>query len=308
MQRFVLVHEGQRILLPEGETVIGRGPTCNIRFKDPSVSREHVRVVVLDGRAAAANLSSNGTLLNGERLVEATRLGEGDELSLGFQRIRVEVIDEAPEPIEVGPVEEERRRPTDELAAQVDDADELTRPGEDGWRRRRREQVTLGPVLAATQLAEIQIHHCPQCQAAIRHDEEVCAHCRYRWPLDHGSTRTQDVDIARVPLRRDPRFPVELPVVYSSATLTLDAIVRDLSRGGLFIATELLDPVGTPCELTALPGGTHALHFSGLVAHVLVQPSVTRATGLGIQLIGGSPEALSWLEQTVVSCSQATVG
>lgn len=312
MRRFLLVHEGQRILLPEGETIIGRGPMCNIRFKDPAVSREHVRIVVLEGRAAAANLSSNGTMLNGARLLEPTRLREGDELHIGFQTMHFETVAEtaAPDAEETEDAAErvEMRRPTTRTPAEqlrLSD-DELTQPGITGWDRRRRLSATIEPAIPSN-MSEIKIHLCPRCNSRISYNEEACATCAYAWPSDHASTRTQDVDIERVGTRRDPRFLVEVPVVYSSATLTVDAFVRDLSRGGVFIATEVLDPIGTPCDLTALPAGRSALRFTGVVAHVREEMSVVRAPGLGIQFVGGAPDALDWLERTIARFSEAVV-
>lgn len=324
MERFLLSHEGQRILLSDGETLIGRGVSCDVKFKDPSVSREHVRIVVMDGRAAAANLSANGTLLNGVKLEKPKRLFDGDELRLGFQRIRVEVVAEAAD-IEDDDQDDmiDLRRPTDRLLA--DDLDqELTRPGEEGWRKRRRAALTLEPGRAvspghavppaigarrpsASRLAEIAIHVCPRCRSHISYTEETCASCGYAWPLDHATARTQDVDIERVSARRDPRFRVEVPIVYSSATLTVDALVRDLSKGGVFIATQVLDPIGTPCDLTARPGSGAELLFAGVVAHVRDDASPYRAAGLGIQFVGGSSDALSWLEHTISRYSEAVV-
>ena len=314
MSRFLLVHEGQRILLPEGETIIGRGASCNIRFKDPSVSREHVRVVVIDGRAAAANLSSNGTMLNARRMLEPTRLREGDELRLGFQSMRVEVVAEtaAAGADDFGDDDEElveMRRPTYKVTADrlARGEDELTQPGLLGFDHRRRSlRDTIEPVIPS-RMSEIKIHMCPRCNSRIAYNQESCATCAYAWPLDHASARTQDVDIERVGTRRDPRFSVEVPVVYSSATLTVDAVVRDLSRGGVFIVTEVLDPIGTPCDLTALPGGRSQLHFSGVVAHVREEVSPVRAPGLGIQFVGGAPDALDWLERTIAVFSEAVV-
>lgn len=314
MQRFLLVHEGQKILLPEGETIIGRGPSCNIRFKDPSVSREHLRIVVLEGRAAAANLSSNGTLLNGKRLGDPSRVYEGDELRLGFQSIRIETVAETDAPEledgEDGDQLADMGRPTSrtsagELAASED---ELTQPGLTGWDRRRKLRETIEPTTLPSRMAEIKIHLCPRCNSRIAYHEDGCATCAYAWPSDLSSAHTQSVDIERVGTRRDPRFAVEVPVVYSSATLTVDAIVRDLSRGGVFIATEVLDPIGTPCDLTALPGGSRAeLRFTGVVAHVREELSVMRTPGLGIQFIGGAPDALDWLERTIAQFSEAVV-
>jgi hypothetical protein len=320
VERFILVHEGQRILLPDGETVIGRGPSCNIRFKDPAVSREHVRIVVLEGRAAAANLSSNGTIINGRRLGDPTRLRPGDELRLGFQSMRVETMAEAPRPsardLDDDDDDDDDDRPAIETRAtdrlqklQVGDAgsaDELTQPGFDGWdRRRRRLNETIEPALPSM-MSEIKIHLCPRCSSRIAYSEEACATCAYAWPENHASARTQDVDIERV-ARRDPRYVVRVPVVYSSATLTVDAIVRDLSRGGVFIATEVLDPVGTPCDLTAIPDGRAALRFSGVVAHVRDEVSPVSAPGLGIQFVGGAPDALDWLERTIAQFGEAVV-
>src|SRR5687768_13777448 len=76
--RFVLRHDGRRILLPEGETLIGRSLECRIRFNDPAVSRRHLRIVVESGSAMAWSLGSNGTLLNGVPLGAARLLGDGD--------------------------------------------------------------------------------------------------------------------------------------------------------------------------------------------------------------------------------------
>jgi hypothetical protein len=94
-----------------------------------------------------------------------------------------------------------------------------------------------------------------------------------------------------------PRFAVELPLVYSSESLTFEAIVRDISRGGMFIASELLDPVGTPCDLTALPDGHPAMTFSGVVVHVAARAADGgRPAGLGVRFTFVSLEARRWLE------------
>jgi pSer/pThr/pTyr-binding forkhead associated (FHA) protein len=253
--RFVLIHEGRRIPLPDGETLIGRGLSCRIRFNDPAMSREHLRVVVRGSRAQVTNLGSNGTLINGARLAVTHGLCEGDELRLGFQRIRVEVFEEPELPtIEV----EERPSVTMRM-----EAEEFTQPGEDGWRRRRVDEDFMVP----TRLAEIRIP----------------------------------------PTRRDPRFPVVVPVIYTSATLIIDAVVHDLSRGGMFIATEVLDPIGTPCDVTAMPEGHSAVVFEGVVAHVADEPGKARVPGLGIHLVKGSPDAMRWLDRTIAVCSEAVV-
>lgn len=333
MPRFLLVHEGQRIVLPEGETLVGRGLSCDVRFNDPAVSRQHLRIVVMDGRAAVSNLSSGGATVNGEKLEQPRRLCDGDLIRLGYQRIRIELADEpagADAPGESGGPDV--RRSTDKLPiSEQEIAEEWTRPGEDGWRKRRTaaafagdapvdpDESTPTPVqpppaqrssakpITPTRLAEIQIDICPRCHTRLTPSDDDCHACGYSWPPGHPSARTQEVVLSGVASRKEPRYAVSVPVIYSSATLTVHAIVRDLSRGGMFIETDVLDPVGTPCEVTALPNGHAALRLNGVVAHVSGDPTLAHLSGLGIQIVGGSPEALRWLERTVARFSRAII-
>jgi hypothetical protein len=250
--RFVLHHDGRRLLLPDGETVVGRSLECRIRFDDPSVSRRHLRLMVEGGRVTAWSLGSNGTLLNGAPITAPRVLADGDELRLGFQRVRFEALESAGAPA-VGGARLEREAPD---------------PGDSGWRRRRLTEEVLLPSRAA----EMRV-----AQADARP-------------------------------RRSPRFAVAVPVIYASDSLIIDGVVRDLSRGGMFIATDVLDPIGTPCDVTAMPAGRPGLRFVGVVARVADQPSPARVHGLGIQLVTGAPDAMSWLEQTLSHCSHETVG
>ncbi len=333
MPRFLLVHEGQRILLSEGETLIGRGLSCDVRFNDPAVSRQHLRIVVMDGRAALSNLSSGGATVNGEKLVEPRRLFDGDLIRFGYQRVRLELAEDATDgaPPDPAPAEGDRRS-TDKLPiSDREIAEEWTRPGEDGWRKRRASAAFVGdepvdpeestpapvqqnkpkpepaPPITPSRLAEIQIDICPRCHARLAPTDDECHACGYSWPPGHPSARTQEVVLDSVAARKEPRYAVSVPVIYSSATLTVHAIVRDLSRGGLFIETDVLDPVGTPCEVTALPNGHAALRLTGVVAHVAGDATLAHLSGLGIQIVGGSPEALRWLEKTVARFSRAIV-
>jgi two-component system, NtrC family, response regulator AtoC len=56
-------------LPPRGAVIVGRAPSAHVRIDDPLASREHVRIEIEGGRAAACDLgSSNGTKLGGEPL------------------------------------------------------------------------------------------------------------------------------------------------------------------------------------------------------------------------------------------------
>jgi len=291
VRRFLLVHGAQRILLPQGETFIGRSLGCRVRFNDPAVSRTHLRIEVIGDRAIASNLSDNGTLLNQRRLDGERELTEGDELRLGHQRIRVELVDET----EPGPLP---------AAAGEEEDEEDTSPGEEQDGRVAApiaERPPIDRTLTPPAIEAIQVHTCPRCRARVSYFEDTCPRCGYIWPPGHPSHNTQRITIEKVRERSSPRYRVAVPVIYSSATLTVDAIVLDVSAGGMFISTELLDPVGTPCEITALPDGHGALVFAGVVAHVADDLVSGRTSGLGIKLVGGSPEALDWLEQVLAS-------
>lgn len=74
---------GQRFELNAETSVIGREAGCEIRIKDPEISRRHVAVIKDDLGFRVRDLgSSNGTTLNGETIRE-TRLKRGDRIQLG---------------------------------------------------------------------------------------------------------------------------------------------------------------------------------------------------------------------------------
>ena len=77
---------GERVRLPPPpcSLVVGRGADCDIPLDDADASREHAEVV-RDGLAVRARDlgSKNGTLLNGEVLVDERMLSDRDELTVG---------------------------------------------------------------------------------------------------------------------------------------------------------------------------------------------------------------------------------
>ena len=71
--------------------VIGRSLSLDIVVSDPMSSRMHARFFVKDGCGWVEDLgSSNGSFLNGRRLLEATRIAVGDVLSIGQSTFYVE--------------------------------------------------------------------------------------------------------------------------------------------------------------------------------------------------------------------------
>jgi DNA-binding NtrC family response regulator len=67
-----------------GVVLLGRSPKANVRLRNTSASREHAKIVLVDGRAQLVDLGSrNGTLLNGAAIDGARPLGSGDVVTIG---------------------------------------------------------------------------------------------------------------------------------------------------------------------------------------------------------------------------------
>jgi pSer/pThr/pTyr-binding forkhead associated (FHA) protein len=85
---------GRERYVPLEETIthIGRGFTADLRFQQPSVSVSHA-ILVRHGRHMRVldNRSSNGTFVNGRRIV-ATNLEHGDVLRVGPVSMRYIVV------------------------------------------------------------------------------------------------------------------------------------------------------------------------------------------------------------------------
>lgn len=72
-------------------TVIGRAMDVDIVLDDPGVSRRHSEVHVVDGKARVIDLgSTNGTFVNGERVLADRRLADGDIVTVGAVSLRFE--------------------------------------------------------------------------------------------------------------------------------------------------------------------------------------------------------------------------
>lgn len=78
---------GERFVLEEGVTHLGRHPDSEIMLDDITVSRRHVAIErTTDGYVVSDEGSLNGTYINQER-VERALLHHGDELQIGKFRL-----------------------------------------------------------------------------------------------------------------------------------------------------------------------------------------------------------------------------
>jgi len=270
--RFVVVYQDRRVPLPDGEFVVGRGLGCHIRFNASEVSRQHLRLTIARGRLLAENLSSTtGTTLNGRRMSGSSTLRHGDELRLGPRRLRIEVEDVSDAELAPG------------LAAGDDGGDdEATRPG----------SLAHGLEGAPAAFAH---HTCPKCRTNVAFGDSVCAACGYTWSGSNPSAVTNRVTLRDV-ADLGPPVP-EVPVVYSSDELTLDAVVVDLDTHRAFVPSPLLDAPGTPCELTLLPDGNRALAVTGVVTAVRARADAAGPGGMEVRFTDVPALVRAWIER-----------
>ena len=78
----------RRIVLHQGENIIGRDPKSDVWLDLAGVSRRHARVVICDRRAEIEDLGSkNGTMVENERLTAPSALRDGDSIRVGPGRV-----------------------------------------------------------------------------------------------------------------------------------------------------------------------------------------------------------------------------
>jgi pSer/pThr/pTyr-binding forkhead associated (FHA) protein len=76
--------QGKALLFPRGEFVFGRGTECHIRPNSSWVSRQHCLLRVAEEEVRLRDLgSTNGTLINGIRLIGERLLTHGDQIQIG---------------------------------------------------------------------------------------------------------------------------------------------------------------------------------------------------------------------------------
>jgi hypothetical protein len=77
-----LISGGVAYPLVRAITRLGRGSECDIRVEDPGVSRNHCEIVIGEPIVLRDLKSTNGTLVNGERITQLP-LADGTEIQLG---------------------------------------------------------------------------------------------------------------------------------------------------------------------------------------------------------------------------------
>jgi len=280
MRRLYIEYLGDSIEVPPGEMVVGRDVGCALRFNDPAVSRRHLRFIRRkDDEAFVEDLgSSNGTLLNGREVSTPLRIHDGDVISVGSRMLTVRLANEdsyLPTTVVLG-------------ASALEEPDE--EPEEPA-------ELARAPTRQIPRVTEPAEQRCPRCAAPVRDSDAKCSACNYRWRNFRPMSVTLDPD----PLdrRRHDRISMELRLIYVSSELEIEATTLDLSHSGVFVRTQILDPVGTACQLTVLLDGGPALQVSGIVRRVVGQNDHGEPVGLGVELTGLGAAERAWIDVAV---------
>ncbi len=89
----IVTKDGAEVLrksVAPGEYVIGRDPECEVALDVELVSRLHARLTVNFDHALIEDLeSSNGTFVNGERILQATRLWPNQKIQIGAATVEL---------------------------------------------------------------------------------------------------------------------------------------------------------------------------------------------------------------------------
>jgi hypothetical protein len=277
--RVHLEYLGDSVELPPGETVVGRDLSCALRFNDPAVSRRHLRFIRRHNEVFVEDLgSSNGTLLNGLTVTAPERLSDGDSVSIGERSVIVRITegddDDQPDTLLLSTLYRNLSIPTPIARA------------------------TTSPVAITKQIPVVLQHRCPRCTVAVAPHADACPNCDYQWGGFRPESRT-DVQDNPLTQRRHDRQQIELALVYSSRELEIEAMSRDLSESGVFVCTEVLDPIGTECQLTILLDGGPPLVLHGIVRRVVAHAQLTSPTGLGIEFVRLNTQAAQWIRSAL---------
>lgn len=92
----------REIIITQPEFLIGRGGDCDLRVPDEAASRHHCLIRLAENGVDISDLgSSNGTFVNGQRIISQAPLHTGDLLRIGACQFLVDLGDSAA--IDAGP-------------------------------------------------------------------------------------------------------------------------------------------------------------------------------------------------------------
>jgi pSer/pThr/pTyr-binding forkhead associated (FHA) protein len=130
--QLVVIHGKPRDLartLEPGECLIGRGEECHIRTSSPWVSRQHCLLRVTANEVFLHDLgSTNGTLVNGKRVIGERLLQSGDLLQIGVLVLELRVEADSAQMIDTKRISGQDTKISADDAPRLDPAEAEAKP------------------------------------------------------------------------------------------------------------------------------------------------------------------------------------
>lgn len=273
-----LEYDSQAITLPRGKLLVGRSSESFLRIDDPAVSRDHARLMVGDSVTVEDLGSTNGTLINGERIEGVVEIADGDELTIGSRtfslRLGGQLEDFDPQDTQDGTPVTQPVPIFNEFSSSA-----ATRPGlnRSGEHLLERTCPNCGPVPLSTIL---------------------CPGCGFHWPEGVPGKPTAPDNLAIGGIRHSGRYTVRMGVRYTSKRLRVDGVVQELSQSGVFIVTPRVDTVGVRCRMELFTSDGDCAEVDGFVKRV-IHKGVGGTTGMGIEFTSLSRMNARWIAERV---------
>jgi hypothetical protein len=87
----IVLPSGQRVDLSDAVISVGRLPECTIAINDSNISRNHAEIRAGASSYVVVDLNStNGTMVNGAKIIGEQSLSDGDIISFGSTHVRFE--------------------------------------------------------------------------------------------------------------------------------------------------------------------------------------------------------------------------
>lgn len=93
--RLIALATGRAVKIAARELIVGRSEECDVVLAGKGLSRRHAVVRAEGGGYAVTDQSTNGTFVNGERVVGSRTLQPGDIIAFGEEQYRFEFVEDA---------------------------------------------------------------------------------------------------------------------------------------------------------------------------------------------------------------------
>ena len=120
-------------------------------------------------------------------------------------------------------------------------------------------------------------------------------------PRPSAPTRASRPTLRPAERREHERRKLALDVTYASDQLELEVTTHDLSLSGVFVTSDVLEPIGTTCQLTILVDGAPAVSVRGVVRRVVERTGDDGESGFAVEFVDLGDAERKWLETALAT-------